>query len=394
MIQDRPSSVSSPEGPDKLKRQLRLPDVVAVYVGNILGSGIFVAPAVVAAALPGVAGAWLWILGGMIAACGAAVYAECGVRLPRTGGFYVCYRQVYGEAVAFVGGWAALLVTYPASIAAIALIFGRYLGEIVPAVASYPTLPATTALVLVAAINIVGVRTAVLTQRVLTGVKVAALALVCLAAMVAAGGSGGPAAGPSPSPDGSDPASEAPGDPIPSILVVILGATVVVLWTYDGWSDLNLVAGEIRNPGRVLGAAVILGMSLLILVYVAVQVAVGSILPPGEAATSDRVLSAAVQAGLGGGFGVVVALLVSVATFGSVHGIVLAASRLGYAMARDGTFFRWFGKVHPAFGTPARAIAALSAASVIYVWVATFRDLLAFFSFAVWIREPPSPRSS
>jgi amino acid transporter len=129
-----------------LRRELRLPDVVAIHVGNVLGSGIFVAPALVAAAAPGVpGGAGLWLLGGLIAAAGAACYAECGTRLPRCGGFYVYYREVYGLPLAFVGGWAALLVTYPASIAAIALIFGRYLPEAIPWMPDRPALAAAGA---------------------------------------------------------------------------------------------------------------------------------------------------------------------------------------------------------------------------------------------------------
>jgi APA family basic amino acid/polyamine antiporter len=143
-----------------LKRQLGLLDAAAIYVGIILGSGIFVAPAAVAGVAPGwVAGACLWLLGGLVAACGAFCYAECGARLPRTGGFYVFYREAYGAPLAFVGGWAAVLVTYPASIAAIALVLARYLGEVVPL--GGMELPAAGgALVAAGVLNAVGVRVA------------------------------------------------------------------------------------------------------------------------------------------------------------------------------------------------------------------------------------------
>lgn len=370
--------------PAELQRRLGLADAAALYVGNILGSGIFVAPAAVAAAAAGAApGAALWALGGALAGCGALCYAECGARLPRPGGFYVFYREVYGLPVAFVGGWAALLVTYPASIAAIALVFARYVEEAIPGLRAPEAAIAASALLAVGALNAIGVRTAAWAQRLLTGVKAAALAAVCLAAVLASGAAPGPPAG---APPGPDPASApAGGGPFPAGLAGILAAMVVLLWTYDGWSDLALVAGEVRDPGRNLGRAVLLGTALLVALYAAVQAAVGALLPPDRAAASGRVVAEAVESGLGPGSARMTALLVTLTTFGSIHGIVLASSRLGYAMARDGVFFRWFGAVHPSFGTPARSVAAVAAASVVYVLAAGFRNLLAFFSFGVWI---------
>ncbi len=153
-----------PERTGELKRQLDVLDAAAIFVGIILGSGIFVAPAAVAAAAPGPAGPLLWLLGGCIAACGAFCYAECGARLPRTGGFYVFYREAFGAPVAFVGGWAAVLVTYPASIAAIALVFARYLGEVVP-LRGMEVVAAVGALVATGTLNVVGVRVGAGAQR-------------------------------------------------------------------------------------------------------------------------------------------------------------------------------------------------------------------------------------
>src|SRR5262245_2946781 len=154
------------------------------------------------------AGALFWILGGFIAACGAACYAECGSRLPHAGGFYVTYRTVYGPALAFVGGWVAVVVTYPASTAAIALVFGSYLAEVVPALAGHETLAAAAAVVVSAIINIAGVPLAAGVQRLLSGTKLLALAVICLAAVVAAGAIGGAPAKDAPTAD--VPAAEAP----------------------------------------------------------------------------------------------------------------------------------------------------------------------------------------
>jgi APA family basic amino acid/polyamine antiporter len=362
-----------PVASDGLRRQLGLFDAVAIFVGIILGSGIFVAPSAVAGAAPGVVSAILvWLAAGLVAAFGALCYAECGARLPRTGGFYVFYREVYGDAVAFVGGWAALLITYPASIAAIADIFSRYLREAIPALPEEGRPLAAGAVILAGVLNALGVRSGAWAQRILTVGKVVALATLCLAAMLAPG-------------DGV--AERAPVGPFETTtdFGVLIVALMVVLWTYDGWSDVTLVSGEVRRPGRNLGRAVLLGIVVLVVLYVSVQLAVLTLLPPEQAAASERVVSDAVQAGLGDGFGRFVALLIVVSTMGSINGIVLTASRLGYAMARDGVFLRWFGEVHPRWETPARSLGLLVVATLIYTATSTFNNLLTLFSFSVWI---------
>jgi len=356
-----------------LRRQLGLVDAVAIFVGIILGSGIFVAPSAVARAAPGMLSAIsIWIVAGLVAACGAFCYAECGARLPRTGGFYVFYREVYGDAVAFVGGWAALLITYPASIAAIADIFSRYLREVFPVLPEEGRPFAAGAVVLAGVLNALGVRSGAWAQRILTTGKVLALATLCLAAVLA---------------PGHAVEDRAPVDlfEMTTDFAALLVALMVVLWTYDGWSDVTLVSGELRRPGRNLGRAVVLGIVVLVVLYASIQLAVLTLLPPEQAAESERVVSDAVQVGLGDGFGRFVALLIVVSTMGSINGIVLTASRLGYAMARDGVFLRWFGRVDPRWETPARSLGLLVVATLVYTATSSFDNLLTLFSFSVWI---------
>lgn len=385
---------ASPSPPD-LRRQLTWLDATAIYVGIILGSGIFIAPAAVAAATSSlVVATCIWVVAAVIAACGAFCYAECGARLPATGGFYVYFRRAFGPSVAFIGGWAALLITYPVSLAAIALIFARYLAELLPLAGGF-WLPAyaTAGLVLATLFNGIGVRAGANTQRVLTGTKVAALVLLCLAALA-----------------GSGARESAPRvlDVAPLGSGSLLIAMVVVLWTYDGWSDVTLVGGELKDPGRNLGRTVVVGTTILTFVYVLVQLATMLLLGAGAGHT-DQVVADAARAGLGNGVGRVVALLVVVSTFGSINGIVLAASRLAYAMADDGVFFRWFGVVSVRFKTPFRSLVLLAGAAVSYIWISGgqamlrrlgtahdmspagdiwssgLQNLLGLFSFNVWI---------
>lgn len=353
-----------------LARRLTLWDAVAIHVGIILGSGIFVAPDDVAAAFPGLYGLLPWILGGAIATCGAFVYAECAVRIPETGGFFNYYRAALGEAPAFVAGWAGYVATYPASMGAIARVFGDVLPQAVPGVPQAPRLYAALALATVGGLNVAGVRLSASVQRVLTGGKVLAIAAVVLAAVAAA-------------PHGTPTPSTIPAQG-GGFAALSLAALVAVLWAYDGWSDVTLVAGEVKEPGRNIGRTVLLGSAVLVVLYGGVQLAVTHVLGAATG-SSENAFTATVQRGLGPAAGTAVAWIVLVSTLGALHGVTFAASRIGYAMARDGAFFRAFYKVHPTFQTPARSVIALSAAAIVYVLATGFRELVFHFSFNVWL---------
>lgn len=354
-----------------LARHLTLWDAVAIHVGIILGSGIFVAPDDVAAAFPGFAGLLPWILGGAVATCGAFVYAECAVRIPETGGFFNFYRAALGEAPAFVAGWAGYVATYPASMAAIARVFGDVLPQAIPGVPEAPRAYAALALASVGCLNVAGVRLSASVQRVLTAGKVLAIAAVILAAVAAAS--------PVPAP------ASATSTPVPTtgFAALSLAALVAVLWAYDGWSDVTLVAGEVKVPGNI-GRTVLLGSAILVMLYGGVQLAVTHVLGAATG-TNQNAFTATVERGLGPAAGRAVAWIVLVSTLGALHGVTFAASRIGYAMARDGAFFKAFHAVHPRFKTPARSVIALAAAAIVYVMASGFRDLVFHFSFNVWL---------
>jgi len=348
-----------------LPRHLGLPAATAIYAGIILGSGIFVAPALVSAtgAGPGRA-TLLWLFGALVAVCGASCYAECAARLPESGGFFVFHREAYGPGIAFVGGWAALFVTYPASIAAMALIFASYLSEVTGTAFDERAI-AAGAVLLAAAVNAAGLRTGPRAQIVLTTAKIGALLILAAAALSV---SGRPA---SPAPAAAPPAG------------AWLSALVLMLWAYEGWSDVTLVAGEVRDPGRNLGRAVLFGTAVLFVTYALVQLAVDRALP--GAAASTRPVADAAAAAFGRGGSRLVAALVVVSTFGAIQGVILTVSRLGFAMAREGAFVPWFGALHPTLGTPVRATGAMTAASLVYLASSSFRDIVTYFTFAVWI---------
>jgi basic amino acid/polyamine antiporter, APA family len=355
-------------------RHLSLVDATALFVGIILGSGIFVAPAAVAGAtshpLPAVA---LWLAGAFVAACGAFCYAECAARMPRNGGFFVFHREAYGPGVAFVGAWASIFVTYPASIAAIALVCARYLGE-AAGIEGHERLIGAAALVAAGVVNAAGLRTGPRAQVILTTAKVGAIAVLGFGALAALAAHGG-----------ATTSVAVPAAPARLTASAGLTALLVLLWSYDGWSDVTLVAGEVKNPGRNIGRAVVFGTLILFGVYALVQIAVLVALPPSVASSSARPFSDAVAVTLGPSAARGVAALVVVSTFGSILGVILAVARLAVAMSRGGAFLPWFSALTPKGRTPARATAAMTAASCVYLASGGFREILAYFTFSVWI---------
>ncbi|HET6343582.1 MAG TPA: amino acid permease, partial [Myxococcota bacterium] len=357
---------------DGLERRLTLTDAVSMVVGIILGSGIFMAPSALATVAPTPwAGALMWLVGGLIAACGAMTYAECGARLPHDGGFVVFFERAWSQRWAFVGGWAALFITYPASLAGVSVVGAHYLGEAVPALAPHPTPCALAMLTGAATLNLFGVRLGSLAQRLLTGTKVGAVVAVVLAALWMRPGDAAPLGAAAALPPAT------PG--------MWLAAFAVLMWTYDGWTDVTLVAGELRDPGRNLGRAVVLGLGMLVTVYVLVQVAVLTLLPASVAAGADGVFAVAVRSALGPAAGQGLAWLVVVSTGGSVHGMLWVTSRLGYALAERGAIPRTFARLSPRFGTPTRAVLGAYGLAAVYASASTFTELVSFFSFAIWI---------
>jgi len=172
---------------------------------------------------------------------------------------------------------------------------------------------------------------------------------------------------------------------LPTSAAAWLFALMIMLFAYDGWSDVTLVAGEVKNPGKNIGRAVLAGTGILAVLYGLTQVAVMIALPNGAAAASTQPVAEAVEATLGPSAGRGVSMLVVLSTFGSIAATVFTVSRLGFAMAQAGAFLPSVAVLNPRWGTPARATGALVLASLVYVGLASFRGIVALFTFAVWI---------
>lgn len=362
-----------------LHRTLGLTDAVSMVVGIILGSGIFVAPATVAAIAPNPwAAASLWAAGALIAGCGAMCYAECGARLPHDGGFFVFFERAYGARVAFVSGWAALFISYPTSLAGVTKLGMGYLPAAWPAMEAHTTAFAVGLITAAAVLNAVGLALGRWVQRLLTlskllaivGVVGCALWMFCISGVTHSV---------------QPPSSHTVHLTTASLIGLLLQALATLMWTYDGWTDITMVAGEVKHPERNLARAVVLSLVVLCTVYAAVQVAVMLILGAQEASQSDQVLALAVDRALGPMGGQAVAWLVLLTTAGSVHGLMFATSRLAFAMAERGAVSPYLAYVAPGSQTPQRSIWAVWAVSCAYTVGGSFAELLEIFALVIWI---------
>jgi basic amino acid/polyamine antiporter, APA family len=365
------SSVATTRDGDRLPRRLGFWATAAVVVGTIIGSGIFRVPAEVATQVGSVAGiATVWVLGGVIALCGVLAIAELAAAFPESGGVFVYLREAYGPGVAFVYGWTMLFLA-PTGTAAIALVFAEYLGAWVPLGPAGVRLVAAGVIVLVAVAGYRSVRGAGAIQGAATLGKLAALVALVLAAFLL-GDRGAGAFG-----RGVPPADEAHWGGVGLALVA-------ALWAYNGFQDMVCIAGEVRDPGRVLPRALLAGNVAVIAVYLAANAAYLYVLPYGALRASPLVASDAMVRVLGGTGAAAVAAMVMISTFGALNGLVLTQPRVFYAMAKEGLLFAPLARVHPRFATPHVAVASFAAVAVAGVWSRTFEQLAEAFVLGVF----------
>ena len=356
-----------------LPRRLGLWSTVAVLVGSSIGSGIFRVPAGVAELLQQPGPVLLaWAVGGLIALCGALTYAELAAALPRSGGVFAYIFEGFGPLPAFLFGWSELAVIRASALGAIATIFAEYLGYFTPLTPSQVRYVAAAGVVVVALVNYLGIRNAAWFMNGITAAKYAAL--IGLALLGLALGS-----------------REAPHLAEPwvggSLRLSLLGTALIsVMWTYDGWADAALVGGEVRDPGRTLPRALILGTAALVLVYLLVNVVFIYLVPLPEMARAPLVAAAAADRIplLAGAGGAVVSAVVMVSCFGALNGSMMTGPRIFFAMADRGLFFRRIARVSPRFQSPSVAIWLAAGLGVVYVLFNDFQQLADKFILGIW----------
>jgi basic amino acid/polyamine antiporter, APA family len=343
-----------------------------MVVGGIIGSGIFLNPAIVAQRVTTV-GLTLaaWVLGGIVALIGAMAYAELGARRPVAGGGYVYLREACGRLPAFLYAWTLLLVIATGAIAAVAVTFASYTAALLGLGPAARVPLAIGAILLLSAVNYLGVKPGAMTQNALTLLKLGALALLIVAGLTAA-----------PSPSAFEPLPRLAGGGV----VLALGAALVpVLFSYGGWQQTNFIAEELIEPERNLPRALLAGVSIVVLVYLLANVAYLKTLGISGLANSSAPAADAMEALFGGRGRSLIAAGIAISTFGFLNLVILVSPRVYRAMAGDGLFFPSLARLHPRYRTPTAAILFQGGWAVILTLTGRYADLLDYVVFGDWI---------
>lgn len=363
-------------------RQLGVFDAAMVTVGGIIGGGIFLNPAVVAQRVhtaPLILATWA--IGGVIAIAGALCFAELGGRQPAAGGGYVYLRSAFGPLPAFLYGWTFLLIVNTGGMAAVAVTFARYATDLAHGPPAWVKPVAIGAILLLTWVNYLGVRAGATTQNIFTILKLAALgAVIAVGVIVVVGVAHRGGALPWTTAVAQD-------RPVaPTDLVRTLGVALLpVLFTYGGWAHANNVAGEMRDPERTLPRAMTIGITIVVVVYVLVNVAYVAVLGPIALAASSAPASDTMRRVLGNSGGTLIGLGIAASTFGFVNLTILSAPRILQSMAADGLFFQRAAVLHPKYHTPSAALMAQAVWAVALTWSGTYGQLLDYVVFGDWI---------
>jgi len=358
-----------------LPRVLSLWDIVALVVGGVIGSGIFLVPKDMAAAV----GSPLlilavWVAGGVLTLFGALSLGELGASMPQAGGIYVYLREAFGPAVAFLFGWTLFWVIDAGAIATLAVAFSsKYLPHFFSIAPVLQKAVSVALILFLMGINYIGIRRGADLQNVLTIFKFAGLIGVCGAIFFFARGStanfvqsGGAA-------------------PSGGILGAFGVALVASLWAYKGWEAATYSAGEMKNPQRTLPWGILIGCAICVVLYLAAQLAYLYVFPAEMIARSDRVAAEAMNAAVGGIGASVVSFIILVSIMGAANQNFVCSPRVYYAMARDGLLFPKLAAVHPKFLTPHVSIVAISVWSIVLSLSGTFEQLFTYVIFGQWL---------
>ena len=369
----------------ELARDLGLSHAGAVVVGTIIGSGIFLVPSEMMQAVGSARLVYLaWVVGGLLSFFGALTYAELGAMKPQAGGEYVYVRDAYGPLAGFLYSWTTFLIAKPASIATITTGLVRILETFPvfsffshacishPFTLTYGQMVAIAATVLISWLNYIGVRRAGEFQFLFTLLKVAIILGIVAVGFSYSGGTW------------ANFATEFTG--AKGGVTGFFAALVAALWAYDGWNDLNMVAGEIRNPQRNIPLSLIWGVATVGALYILVNAAVQYVLPAAAVAGSERPASDAVALVLGQAGAGLVSAGMAVSMLVTLNGSTMSGARVPFAMARDGYFFQAIAQVHPRFHTPWVAIVVQCGLAVALLLLGgSFRQFFSLAIFAEWM---------
>jgi len=383
-----------------LTRKIGLWSATSIVIGSVIGSSIFMKPATMASQLGSpVMIIIVWIVAGIISMFGAMAYAELGTMFPETGGQYMYLRYAFGDFIAYLYGWSSIIVINTASIAAIAFVCASYagyfiplphyslatehsvifhiplVGDILPLQNFGVKLLAIGIILVLTLINYLSVRLGNTVQFIATVLKTAVILLLVFGILFSGKG------------NVQNFITDSPDFHLSGwkLLIAFMSATTGAFAAYDGWNNLNMVAGEIKDPGKNITRSLIMGLWICIIVYVLVTLSYMYVLPMEVMAKSPLVASDAAAVVMGTAGGTVIAILIVISTFGTTSVNLFTNARVVFAMAETKIFFKTAGQVHPKFRTPGNAIIILGLWSCLLVLSGSFDILADMFIFMGWV---------
>jgi APA family basic amino acid/polyamine antiporter len=372
---------------DTLVRKLGLFDSTMMMVGIVIGSGIFLTTGIMAKSLPSVSLLLLaWLFGGLLTLNGALIYAELGAAMPEAGGQYVYLREAYGPLAGFLYGWTTFLVYLCGSIAGLAVAFAEYFGYFFPFLSTKTYLISTgnfslsigqvvavVIILLLSGINYIGVAFGKYIQNIFTVIKIGTILVFIVLGFTISSGT--------PIDFSVNPMNSS----LSQLLIGFGIVMVAVFWTFDGWNNVNFIAGEIKNPKKNLPLALIVGTLLISTLYLLVNIIYFKALPVNEMAGTVTIAESSSSVLFGQtttGF-LSAAILISV--FGALNGTIFVGSRVYYAMAKDKLFFEKVATVHPRFRTPSFAIIIQAVWASVLALTGKFEQLFTYVIFVAII---------
>ena len=361
-------------------------DTTFLTIGSVVGTGIFITTADIARVLPHQGMILLvWTLAGFFTLAGALTYAELGAMFPRAGGMYNFLKEAYGPFWGFLFGWACFFIIMSGGIAALAVAFAEYLASFAPVwsmtnvLFSVPLgtwswslsggqVAAVLAILLLTAVNYIGLREGAAVQNFLTVFRIGAIVVFVAMAFLL---------------EARAPVSLLGTLPSVPLLAGVGVAMIAALWTYDGWYGPTFSAGEMRDPQRTLPFGLVWGTVIVMGLYALINLVYFRALTIEEMGATRRIAETAATALFGAGGGKVVSFAVLVSTFGCLSATILYSSRIYLPMARDGVFFRGLAAVHPRFHTPGRSLWAQSLWAAMLALSGTYEQLYTYVIFAL-----------
>ena len=359
----------------KLKKTLGLFDGIALLVGITIGAGIFKTPQVIASYINSFSIIIiLWLSVAVFVYVGALIYAELGSRFPQTGGEYVYMQKAFGPFFGFLFGWAQLFIIRTSPTAALSLLSADYLGYFFPLDYSQKIIIASLIIIVFGIINILGVNKGSAYNKFSSSVKITGLMFFCLIGLILTSG------------DFSKLSESV--SPTASLGPVgnLIAAIMMIVFSFLGWDRVGYVAGEMKNPKKVIPQSMFYGMLIVTMLYLGSNILYHSVIGL-EGMRSSSIVASDTAISLFGNIGAsLISIMVIISATGSVNGTMMATTRVYYAMAKDGLIFKWFDYIDPKFQTPTHAIIAHCIWSIALILIRqNFETLVAGMVFAILI---------